>query len=277
MLLVNNRGALPSDRPFYDKKRNISVAAYRKHSYHVDMKHEKNMLRECNAVVAGGTGSVGEGIVRNLLSHGATVIVPYRTEKKRAALEEYVSDVAEDRLHMVECSLTDEESTTQLKEHLKENYSQIDIGVACLGQDYYGYSLHNMPKAHWNTFMDNNLLTHFNVQHAIVSLMHDQHQGTYVMINGGASEFIAPEEGLVSIVSAAQLMMARVLKQEARATPVRIHSVVAYHPIKTRVRRHEVVPEWYSAEELGDYIARLHTQQVDNWEKTIHRLYSHTD
>ncbi len=236
-----------------------------------------DLLQGLNAVVAGGTGSVGEGLVLSLLKHGATVIVPYRSEAKRVALEEYVHDYADDRLHMVQCALADDAATTELKEHLRKTYPQIDIGVACIGQEYYGYSLHSMPKEHWNTFMENNLLTHFNVLHAIVSLMHDQHYGTYVMINGGASEFIAPEEGLVSIVSAAQLMMARVLKQEARATSVRIHSLVAYHPIKTRVRHHEVVPEWYSAEEVGDYIVRLHNKKVPKWEKTIHRLYSHND
>ena len=34
-------------------------------------------------VVGGGTGSVGEGLVRSFLVENATVVVPYRTEEKR--------------------------------------------------------------------------------------------------------------------------------------------------------------------------------------------------
>ena len=226
------------------------------------------------AVVAGGTGSVGEGIVRTLLGIGVQVVVPYRNEQKKQSLMDYVQDLDREKLHCWPVELGNAESMAALKKRLKQEFGAIDLAVACIGGWYYGYSLHNMPESHWETFIQDNLRTHFLVQKTLVSLMHEQNHGVYVMVNGGASEYIAPETGADSITAAAQLMMARVLKQEARGTDVRIYSLIGYNPIKTRVRKAEVMDEWVSAEEVGQYIVGLYEQTIPNTSKTIHRLYT---
>lgn len=233
-------------------------------------------LKDCIAVVAGGTGSVGEGVVRALIRDGATVVVPYRNDAKRERLEEYVRDVAADsgRLVCMPANIGDLESMNEFRRELVDRFGRVDLGVACLGGWYYGYSLHNMPAEHWDQVINDNLRTHFICVRTLVSLMHERHQGVYVMINGGAAELIAPETGAVSIAAAAQLMTARVLKQEARGTDIRIHSLMVYNPVKTRDRRTEVVDDWLSAEEVGDYITRLYVGSASNTDKTIHRLYT---
>ena len=233
-------------------------------------------LKDCIAVVAGGTGSVGEGVVRSLVRDGATVVVPYRNETKRQRLEEYVQDVMTDsgRLVCMAADIENLESMTAFRAELVARFGRVDLGVACLGGWYYGYSLHNMPVEHWDKVINDNLKTHFICVRTLVSLMHERHQGVYVMINGGAAELIAPETGAISIAAAAQLMTARVLKQEARETGIRIHSLMVYNPVKTRERRTEVVDEWLSAEEVGAYIASLYVGSVSNTDKTIHRLYT---
>ncbi len=233
-----------------------------------------NKLQEANVVVAGGTGGVGEGLVRAFLLEGATVIVPYRHEVRRQRLEEYIGELAEGRLHLFPAELGDEQSVAAFRSNIKEQFGSVDLGVSCIGGWYYGYSLHKMPYDHWQSVIHNNLTTHFLCMRAIVSLMHEQKRGVYVMVNGGAAEYIAPESGAVSIVAAAQLMMARVLKQEAHGTNIRIHSLVAYHPVKTRDRRREVVDDWLTPEEVGDYLTRLYRGEVPDAAKTIHRLYT---
>jgi predicted dinucleotide-binding enzyme len=47
--------------------------------------------KECVAVVAGGTGSVGEGLVRSLMQAGGEVVVPYRNVRKKNAQSDWVS------------------------------------------------------------------------------------------------------------------------------------------------------------------------------------------
>ena len=46
-----------------------------------------------NVVVAGGTGRVGEGLVRSFLLEGAQVIVPVRSVSKEQRLRSYLGDV----------------------------------------------------------------------------------------------------------------------------------------------------------------------------------------
>ncbi len=231
-------------------------------------------LSDAIVVVAGGTGSVGEGLVRQFLRQGATVVVPYRSDARRERLEQYVSDIEDGSLSCIAASVSDEESMSRFRVELLNRYGRVDLGVACLGGWYYGYSLHNMPFEHWQQVIHNNLTTHFLCIRALVSIMQERNSGVYVMINGGAAELIAPEEGVVSIVAAAQLMMSRVLKQEAHATNIRIHSLMAYHPIKTRGRGSEVLDEWLTPEEVGDYVIKLYTAEAASIEKTIHRLYT---
>ena len=236
-----------------------------------------NKLLDTVVVVAGGTGSVGEGLVRAFLRQGATVVVPYRTEAGRERLEDYVGDVDCGTLTCIQGSVSDEDQTARFRSELLERFGRVDLGVACLGGWYYGYSLHRMPFEHWQGVIQNNLTTHFLCMRALLSIMHERNSGVYVMVNGGAAELIAPEEGVVSIVAAAQLMMSRVLKQEAHATNIRIHSLMAYHPIKTRARRHEVLDEWLTSEEVGDYITQLYTGEAARIEKTVHRLYTRSE
>ncbi len=234
-------------------------------------------LANTTAVVAGGTGSVGEGIVRTLLSEGARVIVPWRSEEKKNVLYRSIADEDRDRLVFRQVALDDESSVVSFRDWLEETEPRLDLAVACLGGWYYGYSLHNMPYADWQRIIKNHLETHFLFGRSIVSLMHKRHHGTYVMINGGASKLVAPESGVVSIVAAAQKMMAKVFAEEAHGTEVRVYSVVAFNPVKTRDRGVDAVEEWLSADDLGRYVAHVYRRQVPNPDAIVHTIHSRKD
>lgn len=225
-------------------------------------------------VVGGGTGSVGEGLVRTFLAQGARVVVPYRNEEKRDRLVDYVSDVGTGELIMLEGNVGDEASIQAFRNELRSRADRVDLAVASIGGWYYGYSLHRMPFTDWQRVLHNNLTTHFLFMRAILSLMHDQNHGTYVMINGGASKLIAPESGMVSIVAAAQKMMTRVLVEEAKNTDVCVYAVVAFDGIKTRERSAQVVDEWLTPEDLGTYVCRLHDRTGRNLDQPVHTLHT---
>jgi len=228
-------------------------------------------------VVGGGTGSVGEGLVRAFLEEDATVFVPYRSDEKRDRLLEYVADITPGKLVCLEGNAGDEASIQAFRNELRARAERVDLAVACIGGWYYGYSLHRMPFTDWQRVLNNNLTTHFLFMRAMLSLMHDQKHGTYVMINGGASKVIAPESGMVSIVASAQKMMTRVLVQEAKGTDVRVYAVVAFDAVKTRVRSAQVVDDWLSPEDLGRYVVRLHDGTCKDLDECIHTLHSTKD
>ncbi len=229
------------------------------------------------AVVAGGTGSVGEGIVHSFLNDGATVVVPTRSEGKRDRLAEYVGEPLAERLVCIPAFVGEEESVGRLRTQVISRFERVDIAVATIGDWYYGYSLHHMPFADWQRVLNDNLNTHFLFMRAFLSLFHQQKHGTYIMLNGGASEIVAPEAGVISIVAAAQKMMAKVLDVEARGTAVRVYSIVAFNPLKTRVRDAQVVDEWLSAEEVGTYMCRLAVGSAPRSDEPIHTLHTRRD
>jgi NAD(P)-dependent dehydrogenase (short-subunit alcohol dehydrogenase family) len=225
-------------------------------------------------VVGGGTGSVGEGLTRAFLTEGARVFVPYRTEDKRDRLIDYVDDVESGELICLEGDVGDEASIQTFRNELRARTERVDLAVASIGGWYYGYSLHRMPFTDWQRVLHSNLTTHFLFMRAMLSLMHDQKRGTYVMINGGASKLVAPESGMISILAAAQKMMTRVLVQEAKGTEVEVYAVVAFDAVKTRSRNAQVVDDWLAPEDLGHYIVRLHDRSGRDLDKSIHTLHT---
>lgn len=227
------------------------------------------------AVVAGGTGRVGEGIVKTLLRRGARVFVPVRSEEKQRRLEEYVGN--DDRLVCIPAQLGDEESVARFRASVCERVDHLDLAVASVGGWYYGYSLHRMPTEDWHAVLHDNLTTHFLFMRAFLSLLHNQSDGTFVMINGGAADVPAPDAGIISVVAAAQKMMSCVLAEEAHGTNVRVYCLEAFHPVRTRRRGSEDSEDWVSAEQLGDYVVRLYHGAVANRNDVVHTIYSAAD
>ena len=72
-------------------------------------------------------------------------------------------------------------------------------------------------------------------------------------------------------------MMTRVLAEEARGTAIRVYSVVAFNPVKTRARKSEVVDEWLTAEEIGNYMCRLAAGKAPRGDETLHTLHTNRD
>lgn len=225
------------------------------------------------AIVAGGTGRVGEGIVKSFLTHGARVFVPVRSDGTRRRLEGYCENSS--RLECIPAHVGDEESVARLREEILNRVDHLDLAVASLGGWYYGYSLHRMPTSDWHSVLSSNLTTHFLFMRAFLSVFHDQDDGVYVMINGGAADVPAPDSGVISVVAAAQKMMACVLAEEAHGTHVRVHSVEAFNPVRTRRRGSEDSDDWITAEQIGDYIVRLYAGTPAAG--VVHTIYTTAD
>lgn len=164
-------------------------------------------LKGKNVVVAGGTGRVGEGLVRSFLLEEAQVIVPVRSTSKEQRLRSYVEGIDTGTLVCIPTHVGEEGSIREFRSRVLEKFKRIDLAVACLGCWYYGYPLHRMPYRDWQMILHDNLNTHFLFMKHFLSILHDQNEGVFVMINGSPSEMIIPEEGATSIVAAAQAMM----------------------------------------------------------------------
>lgn len=92
------------------------------------------------------------------------------------------------------------------------------------------------------------------------------------MLNGGASELVIPESGAISVAAAAQKMMAQVLREEAHGTDIKISSVLATQPIKTRERKLDNMETWLQASEVGDFMCGMVLNEVKESADGIYRI-----
>jgi NAD(P)-dependent dehydrogenase (short-subunit alcohol dehydrogenase family) len=208
------------------------------------------------ALVAGGAGEVGEGIVKALLHDGATVIVPSRRAAALDGLRERLGESAGERLATHEANVGTIEGAERLRDVILEQFGRLDVVVASIGHWWQGAPLTGVPFEDWKTVIDDNLTSHFVVARTFLPLLASRSGSSYVFINGDACRVPVPKSGPVSITAAAQLMMKDVVAAELKGRPVRVNSIVIGTPVVTRSRS-KVKPEWLTADEVGRYVAYL--------------------
>lgn len=174
-------------------------------------------------LVAGGTGNVGRHLVQAQLAAGATVVVPSRAPEKLDALEGGLAPGHRTRFVPLVGDVTDEGDAPRLLQRA----GPLDGAVASLGGYVPAPSLLDAEVTGLQRALQGYVIAHFAVARALIPALRGG--GGYVMINGPlAFEPMFPGTGLVSIATAAQAMLARVLMKETPETAVRVNEVVVY-------------------------------------------------
>lgn len=209
-------------------------------------------------LVAGGTGGVGEAIVRSLLGAGHRVIVPSRSEER---LERLRRDVEHLRGAGALATLTGEIGTLAgaqaLRDRITREFGRLDALVPSLGGWWEGGLLDATPDV-WDTVMDEMLRTHYVFAHVFVPVLCAQPGGgRYIGIGGGAAYHPIRRSSLVSIAAAAQLMLTRALRLEIDNPEVEVLELVVDGPVRTRDSAHLATPDWITADEVGTIVIEL--------------------
>lgn len=208
-------------------------------------------------VIGGSTGAVGRGLVRYYATKDHRVIAIVRDDAKRTELQTYLNGL---KLGMGNITLLvnayeDEAEIARLQKQLGE-LGTIDIAIASLGGWYHGPKLYQLPVSEWEMVVTNSLSSHFRFAKAVLPLLEKQRNGAYVLINGGASEYPVPHSGVISVMAAAQKMMAQVLYQEASPYGVRVFGVAAFTVVQTD-RTADMSELWLTPGDIGEYALNL--------------------
>ncbi len=208
-------------------------------------------------VIGGSTGAVGRGMVRYYATEGHRVIAIVRDEAKRTELKTYLNGLKLDigNVTLLVNAYQDEADIERLQQQLGE-LSNIDIVIASLGGWYHGPTLYELPIAEWDAVVNNSLSSHFRFAKAVMPLLEKQRSGAYAFINGGASEYPVPHSGVISVMAAAQKMMAQVLHQEASPYGVRVFGVAAFTVVQTD-RTADMSELWLTPGDIGEYALNL--------------------
>jgi NAD(P)-dependent dehydrogenase (short-subunit alcohol dehydrogenase family) len=202
-------------------------------------------LTGSRVLIPGGTGAVGEGVVRRFLAAGADVVVPTRTQQRADEFGALLGAAATARLHLVVHDYTTFAGAEDLVVQTIENLGGIDHVVAPIGGWWAGKHLWQIDEADWQNAFVGLASTHMAVARAALPRM--AASGSYSVILGGSATWPVPQSGLVSMEQAAIRMMHQVLVAELAEGP-RVYSLVL-GPVSTRSVAGEA--GWVTADQVG--------------------------
>ena len=176
----------------------------------------RSPLQGRNVLVPGGTGAVGEGVVRQHLAAGAEVIVPTRTEQRAREFAALLGDAADEHLHLVVQDCSTFAAAETLAEQVVRLRGGIDSVVAPIGGWWTGKKLFAIDEQDWQSAFVALATAHMAVLRACLPRM--SAQGAYSIVVGDSALHPVPSSGLVSMEQSALLMMQRVVAAELGAT-----------------------------------------------------------
>lgn len=209
-------------------------------------------------LVPGGTGGVGEGVVRRYLAAGADVVVPTRTRQRAAGFREVLGDAAGDRLHLVVHDYTTFAGAEALAAEMERRLGGIDDVVAPIGGFWSGRRLWEIDDTDWQSAFVALATAHVAVLRACLPRLGAG--GAYSLVVGESAVRPVPGSGLVSMEQAALLMMQRVLAAEAGAEK-RVFALVL-GPVRTRAVE-DGDPSWVTADQVGEVAVAVSASAAD--------------
>ncbi|SDO20081.1 3-oxoacyl-[acyl-carrier protein] reductase [Lutimaribacter pacificus] len=204
-------------------------------------------LSQRQAVIAGGTGDVGEGIVRAWLKTGAQVIVPTRTDGRAEQFKDVLSDLGQpENLHIVTGHYGSFDDAQALAARITGQYGQVTDVVASIGGWWQGKPLWDVSPEEWQRYFVDMTTAHAAMARAWIP--HLPQTGSYQLILGGSAVEPVPGASIISMQQAALLMMRRVLSVEAGESNRIAAQILG--PVVTRARK-RIDPDWVTNEEVG--------------------------
>lgn len=204
-------------------------------------------LGDRRVVIAGGTGDVGEGVVRAWLKTGAHVIVPSRTDDKVEQFRQVLSDLGEpENLSFVTGRYTGFDEARATAERILAEYGPVSDVVASIGGWWQGQSLWEISEDDWQRYFVDMSTAHVATVRAWIP--HLPSHGSYQLILGGSAVEPVPGASIINMQQASLLMMRHVLSAEL-GDRARVAAQVL-GPVITRARqRYE--SDWVSNHEVG--------------------------
>ncbi|MFI8794108.1 SDR family NAD(P)-dependent oxidoreductase [Streptomyces sp. NPDC055105] len=198
-------------------------------------------------VIPGGTGNVGEGIVRAFLTAGATVVVPSRSGARLDELVKLIGPEHAGNLKTIVAGYGTFDDTDVLATKLVEELGHIDHVVSAVGGWWMGKALWQISEEDWQKVFVDVATTHMALARSFVPRLTED--GSYTTIAGFSAQKPYPAAGIVSIQGAAQLMMREAFSAELKGQR-RINDLVL-GPVINRSRPGGD-PNWLTADQVGE-------------------------
>ena len=177
------------------------------------------------AIVAGGTGALGQSICLAFLSAGHTVCVPFAVPEETEALRARLGPAEAPRLDAAACDVTDEAAVNRFVAGVVERHGRVDVLVNAVG-GFAGGDLASTSLTEWNRILTLNLNTAVLGCRAVLPAMTRAGRGRIVNI---ASRAVVPPQGgfiAYTVSKSAVITLTQALAQEVRAHGITVNAVL---------------------------------------------------
>lgn len=199
-------------------------------------RQSRRRLEGLTAVIGGGSGAVGSGIIRKFLKEGATVIAPLRTEEGVASLTRELQGVDASRLTTQVIDIADEAAMEDWVAELRQRHPQgIDHAVSCFGSWWQKGHTTEQPLSELTGVFHSHVCTHFVFCKFMVPLLKKSRHSSLIVVTGGAGQrCFSASAGLQTVAVAALYGLVMALQKEAVSndSPVRINEMRIFSVIK---------------------------------------------
>lgn len=174
------------------------------------------------AVVTGGTGALGQAIVRRLLDDGCALAVPYIVDDEQKRLA--ASLPAGAPVTLERCDLTDDGAVGRFVDGVARREGRLDVLVTAAG-GFAGGRLVETDRATWDHMLATNLTSLFAAARAAVPHMIARRSGRVVAVASRA--VLPPAPGFIAytVAKAGVVAFTQALAQEVRAAGVTVNAV----------------------------------------------------
>ena len=232
-------------------------------------------LSDRTAVIFGGTGTVGEGIVRAFLGAGATVAVPSRKQESVDNLITRVGETANGRLLGIVGEAGDADGVHAIRDEVVDRLGEPHAVVASInGPASMDTPVSEITPEQWHNCLANNLTPHFLVARAFIPLLAGRVGTSYTAISGGLVQQPMTGTGTAVVPGAGVVMLMRLLFEEYKNDPLR-PNVVSINSIVASGDGDSMHPERVTAADVGRFCAWLGSNEASMVTNGIHDLNQH--
>lgn len=208
-------------------------------------------------LIYGGTGNVGEGMLRTYLKSNALIIIPTRSSESRDNFLELLGEEGQtDKLKFVVGDYSTFEGSEQMAKDIEGNFGEIDHVIASIGGWWSGGPFWRVSEHAWNKQFIGLATSHAAIARAWIPRLGAN--SSYQIIAGGSGTHPVDGSGIVSMQQASLIMMAEVLALEAEGK-TRVFAFVL--GVVDGRKRPQHKPHWITAEQVGMVSGILASQE----------------
>jgi NAD(P)-dependent dehydrogenase (short-subunit alcohol dehydrogenase family) len=212
-------------------------------------------LTDRTILVVGGSGGVGEGVVRTLIDDGARVVATGREQARLQGLSERIDSP---KLSVAMLDALDVDLDEQIAELAKQTglFDGVVISIAST-INQQRKPLLSLSDAEWEAQrLVPDLTSIFRLYRATVP--HLQRSGALILLNGYSADLPIPGNGGNSIAAAAAKALTRSISAELAQRGPRVYGVVM-GVVRTRARQFAGIDNrgWIDGTEIGAHVAEL--------------------